>query len=109
MGGTVLITGVKENDLGITSSADMKASEQCGITAAKGSQIVGLIKRNIVYKENELILPLYKIIVKPHLEYCIPARRPYRKKDIDMFESVQMRATKIIQKHPNISYEMRLK
>ena len=77
--------------------------------AAKGNQILGLIRRNIVYKEKELIIPLYKTIVRPHLEYCIQAWRPYRKKDIDMLERVQRRATKMIPKLRNISYEMRLK
>ena len=52
---------------------------------------------------------LYKTIVRPHLEYCIQAWRPYRKKDIDILERVQRRATKMIQKLRNISYEMRLK
>ena len=94
---------------GLTISADMKVSEQCGIAAAKGNQILGLIRRNIVYKEKELIIPLYKTIVRPHLEYCIQAWRPYHKKDIDMLERVQRRATKIIPKLRNISYEMRLK
>ena len=71
--------------------------------------ILGLIRRNIVYKEKELIIPLYQTIVRPHLEYCIQAWRPYRKKDIDMLERVQRRATKMIPKLRNISYEMRLK
>ena len=88
MGDTVLNTTLKEKDLGLTISADMKVSEQCGIAAAKGNQILGLIRRNIVYKEKELIISLYKTIVRPHLEYCIQARRPYRKKDIDMLERV---------------------
>ena len=109
MGDTVLNTTVKKTDLGLTISADMKVSEQCAIAAAKGNQILGLIRRNIVYKEKELIIPLYKTIVRPHLEYCIQARRPYRKKDIDILERVQRRATKTIQKLRNISYEMRLK
>ena len=77
--------------------------------AAKGNQILGLIRRNIVYKEKELIIPLYKTIVRLHLEYCIQAWRPYRKKDIDKLERVQRRATKTIPKLRNISYEMRLK
>ena len=76
----------------------MNVSEQCGIAAAKGNQICGLIRRNIVYKEKELIIPLYKTIGRPHLEYCIHAWRPYRKKVIDMLKKVQRRATKIIQK-----------
>ena len=37
------------------------------------------------------------------------AWKPYRKKGIDMLESVQRRATKMIQKLRNINYEMRLK
>ena len=47
MGGTVLNTTVKEKDLGLTIRADMKVSEQCGIAAAKGNQILGLIRRNM--------------------------------------------------------------
>ena len=54
--------------------------------SAKGNQILGLIWRNIVYKEKELIIPLYKTIVRPHLEHCIQAWRPYRKKDIDILK-----------------------
>ena len=79
----------------------MKVSEQCGIARAKGNQIFVLIRRNIVYKAKELIIPLHKTIVRPHLEYCIQAWRPHRKKDIDIQE--------IIHKLRNISYEMRLK
>ena len=46
MGDTVLATTVKEKDLGVTVSADMKVSKQCGIAALKGNQILGLIRRN---------------------------------------------------------------
>ena len=77
MGDTVLGTTVKEKDLGVTISADMKVSEQCGIAASKGNQILGFIRRNITYKGKKLIIPLYKAIVRPHLEYCIQAWRPY--------------------------------
>ena len=55
IGGTVLNTTLKEKDLGLTISADMKVSEQCEIAAAKGNQILGLIRRNRVYKETKLI------------------------------------------------------
>ena len=51
MGDTVLYTTIKEKDLGVTISTDMKVSEQCGIAASKGNQILGLIRRNITYKE----------------------------------------------------------
>ena len=63
----------EEKDLGVTMNANMKVSEQCRIAASKGNQILGMIRRNITYKEKGLIVPLYKAIVRPHLEYCIRA------------------------------------
>ena len=47
-------------------------------------------------------------IVRPHLEYCIQAWRPYRKKDIDKLERIQRRATKMIPELRDLSYESRL-
>ena len=58
-----------------------------------------------MYKEKQLIVPLYKAIVRPHLEYCIQAWRPYRKKDIDKLERIQQRATKMIPELRDLSYE----
>ena len=55
MGDTVLGTAVRENDLGMTISADMKVSEQCGIAASEDKNILGLIRRNITYKEKSLL------------------------------------------------------
>ena len=51
MGDNVIDTTVKEKDLGVTISADMKVSEQCGIADSKSNQILGLIRKNITYKE----------------------------------------------------------
>ena len=67
MGGTILSKTVKEKDLGVTMNANMKVSEQCRIAASKSNQVLGMIRRNIIYKENSLIIPLYKAIVRPHL------------------------------------------
>ena len=41
-------------------NANMKVSEQCRIAASKGNQVLGMIRRNITYKEKSLIVPLYK-------------------------------------------------
>ena len=66
-------------------------------------------RRNIAYKENSLIVPLYKVIVIPHLKYCIHAWSPYIRKDIDMLEQIQRRATKLIPEMRDLIYEERLK
>ena len=72
MGNTILGTSVKETGLGVTVSTDTTVSEQCGF-AAKGNQILRLIRRNITYMEKSLIISLYKTTYRPHLEYCMQA------------------------------------
>ena len=64
-----------------------------------------MIRRIIRYKENSLIIPLYKAIVIPHLEHYIQAWRPYLRKDIYMLEITQRRATKLIPGVTDFSYE----
>ena len=73
MGGTIVSKTGKEKYLGVTMNGNMKISEQCKIAASNGNQVVGMIRRNITYKENSLIVPLYKSIVRSHYEYCIQA------------------------------------
>ena len=53
MGDAVLGRTTQEKDLRVTYSAEMKVSEQCGIAASKGYQIIGLIRRTITYKEKQ--------------------------------------------------------
>ena len=109
MGGTILSKTMKEKDLGVTMNSKMKVTEQCRIAASKGNQVIGMIWRNITYKENSLIVPLYKAKFGPHLEYCIQAWSPYLRKDIDMLEKIQRRATKLIPGLRDLRYEERLK
>ena len=52
---------------------------------------------------------MYKAIVRTHLEYCIQAWSPYLRKDIDMLEKIQRRATKLIPGLRDLRYEERLK
>ena len=109
IGGTILSITAKEKDLGVTMNANMKVSEQCRIAASKGNQVLGMIRRNIAYQDKSLIVPVYKAVVGPHLEYCIQAWSPYLRKDIDMFEKIQRRATKLFPGMIDLRYEERLK
>ena len=108
MGGTILNKTGKENVLGVSMNANMKVSEQCRIAASMGNQVLGMIRTNITYKENSLIVPLYKAIVRPHLEYSINAWSPYLRKYIDMLEKIQRRATKLIPGLTDLRFEERL-
>ena len=68
-----------------------------------------MIRMNITYKVKCMIIPLYKEIVIPHLEYCIQAWHTYLRKDIELLEKIQRRATKLIPGLKNLRYEERLK
>ena len=109
MGGTILSKSVKEKVLRVTMNANMKVSEQYRIAASKGNHALGMIRRNITYKEKGLMVPLYKTIVSPHLEYCIQSMSPYLRKDIYMLEKIQRRETKLIPGLSDLRYEERLK
>ena len=70
--------------------------------------ILGSIRRNITYIK-KLIIPMYEAIFRLHLEYCIQAWRPYRKRDIYTLDRIQRRPTNIIPELRDLIYGERLK
>ena len=80
MGGTILSKTENEQYLGVTINTNMNISEQCRLAASKGNEVLGMIRRNITYKEKSLTVPLFKAIIRPHLECCIHAWSPYPRK-----------------------------
>jgi len=89
--------------------ADCLDSRQCAKVAAAANAVLGMIRRTFLCKDKELILQLYKSLVRPRLEFCIQAWRPYLKKDINVLERVHKRATKLISGLSEMGYEERLK
>ena len=70
MGDAVLGRTTQEKDLGVTFSADMKVSEQCGIAATKGNKILELIRRTITYNEirpvNNAVVSVVLLLLNSH-------------------------------------------
>jgi len=84
-------------------------SAPCILPPPAGAANAGMIKRTFLCKSKELILQLYKSLIRPKLEYCIQAWKPYFKKDINILERVQKRATKMINGFSEFKYETRFK
>jgi len=82
---------------------------QCVVTAQKANCLLGSIKSSVASRLREVILPLYSALVRPHLESCIQLWRPWHKKDMDLLERVQRRATKMMREMEQLFYEERLR
>ena len=88
-----------------------KASLQC-MKVAKNKQtnrVLGMIRRTVASRCKDVILRLYKPLVRLHLEYCIQVWNPHLKKDVGVLERVQRRATRMRKGLGTLSYGERLK
>lgn len=99
----------EEKDLGIIITKDLKVSKQCNEAARKAMNVLRLIKRHFFRPDIATFRILYNSFIRPHLEYSIQAWSPYLRKDINVLEKVQRRATKLVNGLKHVPYEERLK
>ena len=92
-------------DLEVIILNDLKCRRQCNNAMNTANRVLDKPKIRFIVRDKSIILQLYKLLVRPHLEYSVQAWRPHYWKDIDLLEDVQRRSTKLLSSIKDKTYE----
>ena len=98
-----------EKDLGVFIDPLLSFDDQVDYVTKKSRRLSGLIVRYITYKSPTIMIPLFKALVRPVLEYGNVVWCPSKRTHIDQIESIQRHFTKCIIGMGDLEYCERLK
>ena len=109
LGGNELEHVFEEKDLGVLIDSELTFEEHISKQVNKANSILGVIKRSFNDLSPSAFCTLYTTFVRPHLEYAQSVWQPKLRRNINLIEGVQRRATKSIPQYRNLPYGERLR
>ena len=109
LGGNQLEHVFVEKDLGVLIDLELSFAEHISKQVKKANSILGVIRRGFEELSPRTFYILYTTFVRPHLEYAQSVWSPRLRKYVNLIEGVKRRATRMVRRLRNLTYEQRLR
>ncbi|KAJ7410380.1 hypothetical protein BTVI_53491 [Pitangus sulphuratus] len=103
-----LESGPAEKDLGVLVESWLNTSQQSAQVGKEANGNLTCIRLG-ASRAMARIMSLYSALVRPHLKFCLPFCAPHYRKDVEVPEHVQRRATKLVKHLEHKSYKKQLR
>jgi hypothetical protein len=94
-----------EKDIGVIIDANVEFDKHINAKINKANSMFSIIRRSFQFLSPQNFIPLYKSLVRSHLDYASSVWNPYKQKHIDALENVQRRATRQLPTLSKLLYE----
>jgi Reverse transcriptase (RNA-dependent DNA polymerase) len=98
-----------ERDLGVIFDEHISFQSHIDSIVNRARRLTCMMFRSFYSRSPSVIVPIYKTLIRPLLEYATAVWNPHQLKQVKQVESVQRYITKRILKYSNASYDERLR